>query len=262
MAEPSPLPGSRPQTPLEATRYDAIKALWRPRNLSVTPSDIREGLKSYWDLVRTIRDRWKSDAAAVKEAEDKKRNSELPLLQDRVKNQRDMIEVAFKAALEYGHKQIIELYVSVSPCVLRWSSDKNFLCSQSCLRGLEAWNRGRGYKEHPRLQQSVLRLGLNSRGRRLSIWRELRGSTTQARRCAYNRPWYIYSTAHVSAEVASVLYQDNTFSMLNPLIGSIFSFLVFDLSIAFSKFFPVTEAYELSRVSHWCLVENSLHIST
>lgn len=101
----------------------------------MTPSDIREGLKSYWDLVRTIRDRWKSDAAAVKEAEEKKRNSELPLLQDRVKSQRDMIEVAFKAALEYGHKQITELYVYLSPCMLRWSLDKNIYVAKHASAG-------------------------------------------------------------------------------------------------------------------------------
>lgn len=109
LSEPSPLPLKRPDSPLEAVKYDTIRALWQSRRFQVDSDKIRTGLKDYWEVVRTIRDRWKTDAAAVTDAEEKKRIGELPLLKSRVKDQRDMIEVAFKTALEHGHPSILEL---------------------------------------------------------------------------------------------------------------------------------------------------------
>lgn len=75
----------------------------------MSADEIRTGLKDYWEVVRTIRDRWKTDSEAVIQAEEKKRIGELPLLKSRVKDQRDMIEVALKAALDFGHRNIMEL---------------------------------------------------------------------------------------------------------------------------------------------------------
>ena len=109
LSEPSPNPVKRPENPLEAVKYDSIKALWRSRRFDVDSDDIRGGLKDYWEVVRTIRDRWKDDTAAVTKAEEKKRIGELPLLKSRVKDQRDMMEVSLKAALEHGHKGILEM---------------------------------------------------------------------------------------------------------------------------------------------------------
>jgi len=123
--QPFPLPLKRPDgNPLEAVKYDATKALWRGGRY-IASSEIRAGLKDYWEVVRTIRDRWKADAAAVVEAEEKDRKGEVPLLKSRVKDQLNMIEVAFKAALEYGHKSILELSAENVPFV--------FLCYQFLL---------------------------------------------------------------------------------------------------------------------------------
>ena len=112
--EPTPLPSKRPESPKEATEYDTIKALWRGKRRGVGSESIRKGLVDFWEIVKTIRDRWKADATAVAEAETKNRANELPLLKSRVKDQRDMMEVAFKAALKHGHRDIIELYVLTS----------------------------------------------------------------------------------------------------------------------------------------------------
>ncbi|GAB7341357.1 hypothetical protein MBLNU457_7617t1 [Dothideomycetes sp. NU457] len=123
--QPFPLPSKRPDdNPLEAVKYDATKALWRGGRY-IASSEIRAGLKDYWEVVRTIRDRWKADAAAVVEAEEKNRKGEVPLLKSRVKDQLNMIEVAFKAALEHGHKSILELSAENVPFV--------FLCYQFLL---------------------------------------------------------------------------------------------------------------------------------
>ena len=109
MPEPSPLPTSRPSEPLQAVRYDTIKAVWLPRNVYAQAQQIRAGLKDFWEVVKTIRDRWKSDNEAVKKAVEAKKESELPTLKQRVKNQRDMMEMALRSALEHGHPDIIRL---------------------------------------------------------------------------------------------------------------------------------------------------------
>ena len=116
--EISPLPTERPTTPLEAVRYDTVRSLWRPRNRSTSSEQIRKALVDFWEVVRTIRDRWKADTAAVKQAEEAKKNSELPLLRDRVKSQRNMMEAAIKASLQFGHPEIIRMYVFISDHLL------------------------------------------------------------------------------------------------------------------------------------------------
>ncbi|KAH9836873.1 zinc- finger protein [Teratosphaeria destructans] len=115
--EGSPLPSKRPDTPKEAVEYDTIKALWRSKRRPVDRDTIKEALTAFWDVVKVIRDRWKADASAVTEAEEKKRMGELPLLKSRVKDQRDMIEAAFKAALKHGHRSIVEILGSNTPLV-------------------------------------------------------------------------------------------------------------------------------------------------
>ena len=118
ITEISPLPTERPSTPLGAVRYDTIRSLWRPKSHSTSSEQIRKALVDFWEVIRTIRDRWKADTAAVKQAEEAKKNSELPLLRDRVKSQRDMMEAAIKASLEFGHPEIIRMYVLISHYLL------------------------------------------------------------------------------------------------------------------------------------------------
>lgn len=105
----SPLPDKRPEDSKGAVEYDTIKALWRSKRRELNGAIIRTSLTEFWEVVKTIRDRWKADAAAVTEAEKKERLGELPLLKSRVKDQRDMIEAAFRAALKHGHRDIIAL---------------------------------------------------------------------------------------------------------------------------------------------------------
>lgn len=105
----SPLPEKRPDDSKGAVEYDTIKALWRNKRKAIDGPTVRQSLTDFWEVVKTIRDRWKADIAAVTEAEAKKRLGELPLLKSRVKDQRDMIEAAFRAALKHGHRDIIAL---------------------------------------------------------------------------------------------------------------------------------------------------------
>lgn len=105
----SPLPDKRPEDSKGAVEYDTIKALWRSKRKSIDGPIVRQSLTEFWEVVKMIRDRWKADISAFTEAEGKKRAGELPLLKSRVKDQRDMLEAAFRAALKHGHRDIIAL---------------------------------------------------------------------------------------------------------------------------------------------------------
>jgi hypothetical protein len=106
----APLPSKRPEESAKgAVEYDTIKALWRNKRKTIDASSIRKGLGDFWEVAKTIRDRWKTDTQAVLDAEAKKRVGDLALLKGRVKDQRDMLEVAFRTALRHGFRGIIEL---------------------------------------------------------------------------------------------------------------------------------------------------------
>jgi hypothetical protein len=121
----SPLPSRKPEDPKGCIEYDTIKALWRNKRRNISSDSFKQALVDFWDIVKTIRDRWKLDSTAYTEAEEKKRTGELPLLRSRVKDQRDMIEVAFRTALKHGHRGIVELLAENSSLV--------FVCSQFLL---------------------------------------------------------------------------------------------------------------------------------
>jgi hypothetical protein len=105
--EPSPLPPVRPDEPHGAVRYDIIKATWHPRRSPVGAEKIRNSLRDVWEVLATIQKRWRADSKAVTDAEDQKKTGELPVLKDRVGSQRDLLQSALKAALEYGHPDVL-----------------------------------------------------------------------------------------------------------------------------------------------------------
>jgi len=105
----NPLPAKRPDEDVQgAVKYDTLKALWRAKRSRLPTDEIRKGLKDYWEVVRSIRDRWKADKEAVKLADEKKQTGQLPLLRSRVKDQRLMIEISLQAALEFAHYELLE----------------------------------------------------------------------------------------------------------------------------------------------------------
>lgn len=126
----APLPSSRPSAPLQATHYDAVKALWRPSGHLLDNASIRDGISKFWDLVSTIRNRWKSDAEEVKKAKEANKTNDVPLLEERVDKQREMLQIALQAAIEFGHVEIIEKYVIIHVPV-----------SGKTLLGIKVWER-------------------------------------------------------------------------------------------------------------------------
>lgn len=114
--DPSPLPSSRPTDPTKALEYDALKAVWAPRNKILSADVIRSSLAEYWDLMRRLRDQWKSEVAASQQAELRKENTTTVQLRESVHEKRRQFESCIRIALIHGHRDIIERYVNFFSC--------------------------------------------------------------------------------------------------------------------------------------------------
>lgn len=115
--EPSPLPSARPDEPHEAVRYDIIKATWHPRRLPLNSEKIKDSMRDIWEVLNTIQKRWRADSKAVTDAEDAKKTGELPVLKSRVTSQRDLLQSALKAALDYAHPDVLYQLGKIKPFV-------------------------------------------------------------------------------------------------------------------------------------------------
>ncbi|KAH5025427.1 hypothetical protein HBI82_185200 [Parastagonospora nodorum] len=115
--EPSPLPAARPEEPHEAVRYDIIKATWHPRKSPLSSDQIKDGMRDIWEVLNTIQKRWRADSKAVTDAEDQKKTGELPVLKSRVTSQRDLLQSALKAALDYAHPDVLYQLGKIKPFV-------------------------------------------------------------------------------------------------------------------------------------------------
>jgi hypothetical protein len=113
--EPSPLPSARPEEPHGAVRYDVIKATWYPRRSPLSSEKIKDSLHNIWEVLNTIQKRWRADSKAVTDAEDQKKTGELPVLKDRVASQRDLLQSALKAALDYAHPDVLYQMGKIKP---------------------------------------------------------------------------------------------------------------------------------------------------
>ena len=112
IVEGPPIPSQRPEEPKEAVRYDTIRALWYPMHAPPTTENIRDGLGKYWEVVRTIHDRWKTDSTALRKM-DQSDSTALSEQKARIASQRNLIEVALLTAVEHGHKDINSLYAII-----------------------------------------------------------------------------------------------------------------------------------------------------
>jgi hypothetical protein len=113
--EPSPLPATRPEEPHAAVRYDIIKATWYPRRSPLSSEKIKDSMRDIWEVLNTIHKRWRTDSKAVSDAEDQKKTGELPVLKSRVTSQRDLLQSALVAALEYAHPDVLYQMGKIKP---------------------------------------------------------------------------------------------------------------------------------------------------
>ncbi|PYI07895.1 hypothetical protein BO78DRAFT_417189 [Aspergillus sclerotiicarbonarius CBS 121057] len=106
--EPSPIPPTRPNEPEAAAQYDAMKAVWSPRNRRPNVDKVKSALVAFKDVVKTVRDAWKENTQAMKVAENKGDNDKAAQLKKNVILQRRLMDVVVSTTLDKGHPIIIE----------------------------------------------------------------------------------------------------------------------------------------------------------
>ena len=109
--ESSPIPATRPNEPEAAAQYDAMKAVWSPRNRRPNADKVKSALVAFKDVVKTVRDAWKESTQAMKVAENKGDNDKAAQLKTDVILQRRLMDVVISTTLDKGHPMIVEKYV-------------------------------------------------------------------------------------------------------------------------------------------------------
>lgn len=122
--EPSPLPPVRPTDAEGAARYDSIKAVWSPRNRRPNAEKIKASLVAFKDVVKAVRDEWKTLSQAMKDAENQNNNDKAAELKKKVVQQRQIMNVVVSTTLDEGHGFIIEKYVHCPPPSLTYLADR------------------------------------------------------------------------------------------------------------------------------------------
>ena len=105
VAEPKPalLSNGPPPTPEGKAIFDAVTAVWSPRNKPSNPEKVRDGLALFSDTIRNLRDAWKPKNESFQQAE-LANSPTAPDLKMAVARQRTVFETAIKQSLEYGHE--------------------------------------------------------------------------------------------------------------------------------------------------------------
>ncbi|CRG88402.1 hypothetical protein PISL3812_05432 [Talaromyces islandicus] len=106
--EPSPLPPARPTDADGAAQYDSIKAVWSPRNRRPKAEKIKASLVAFKDVVKAVRDEWKTLSQAMKDAENQNANEKAAELRKKVVQERQIMNVVVSTTLDKGHEIIIE----------------------------------------------------------------------------------------------------------------------------------------------------------
>ncbi|PWY87480.1 hypothetical protein BO70DRAFT_385771 [Aspergillus heteromorphus CBS 117.55] len=106
--EPSPLPPTRPNEPEAAAQYDALKAVWSPRNRRPNVDKVKAALVAFKDVVKAVRDSWKESTQAMKVAENKGESEKAAQLKKDAVLQRRLMDVVVSTTLEKGHPVIVE----------------------------------------------------------------------------------------------------------------------------------------------------------
>lgn len=123
--EPSPLPPIRPTDADGAAQYDSIKAVWSPRNRRPKAEKIKASLVAFKDVVKAVRDEWKTLSQAMKDAENQNANDKAAELRKKVVQQRQIMNVVVSTTLDKGHPVIIEKYVHCPPPPLTYLADRS-----------------------------------------------------------------------------------------------------------------------------------------
>ncbi|KAJ9611325.1 hypothetical protein H2200_004509 [Cladophialophora chaetospira] len=107
---PALLSLSMPQDERGKTLYRAIQAVWSPRNKSVDPEKIRAGIAQFGDVIRGLRDAWKTRNETLRKAElpNSSTSADASRLKEEVARYRQLLEMVMLRSLQYGHLGIVK----------------------------------------------------------------------------------------------------------------------------------------------------------
>lgn len=106
--EPFPLPDPKPTEELAAAKYDTVKAVWYPRNRDPKAEDVRNAVSTFADLVRSVRDSYKSLGDSMKTAHVQNQDAIVSALSKGMEAQRAKMELVLNTVLEFGHPVLVE----------------------------------------------------------------------------------------------------------------------------------------------------------
>ncbi|KEF62886.1 uncharacterized protein A1O9_00860 [Exophiala aquamarina CBS 119918] len=90
--------------------YDAVSAVWSPRNKSVPAEKIRTGIAGFGDTVRSLRDSWKLKNDNLRKAElpNSPTASEATRLKEEAARYRSAMEIVMARSLTFGHPAVVK----------------------------------------------------------------------------------------------------------------------------------------------------------
>lgn len=118
---------SKPTDERGRALYDAVQAVWYPRNKPVPAEKIRSAIAAFGETVRGLRDAWKAKNDSLRKAEipNSPTASQAGQLKEDVARYRQVMESVMARSLLYGHPAIVKRYVlariSPSLCHFVWA---------------------------------------------------------------------------------------------------------------------------------------------
>lgn len=89
--------------------YNAVQAVWSPRNKATSVEKVKGGIALFGETVKTLRDAWKAKNETLKKAElpNAPTAATVPQLKNDVANYRQLMEGAMTRSLQYAHPSIL-----------------------------------------------------------------------------------------------------------------------------------------------------------
>lgn len=91
--------------------YDAVSAVWAPRNKKPVWENVTKGMALFADAIKSLRDAWKVKNEALKKAELANSDTVQELKKDVVRFRQNM-ETTIQRSLQHGHEAHLNRYVS------------------------------------------------------------------------------------------------------------------------------------------------------
>jgi hypothetical protein len=109
-----------PPTELKARAvYDAVVAVWSPRNQPASSEKVKKGGQLYSDTIKNLRDAWKPENEALTAAENANNGPKVAVLKEKVEAYRDTLKKILDRTDQYGHPAHLRQYVYPPPQLSR-----------------------------------------------------------------------------------------------------------------------------------------------